>query len=83
MKIFKILIVMITCLFLSSNLFAEIRDLEKVEYSDMLLHRMCIDGYKFVVVQEDTDGKGSLAVSVTQIFEQTQDGENSVPAKCF
>ena len=73
---------MITCLFLSSNLFAYIRILENAYYSDMDMYTVCIDGYKFVIVQEPTDGKGSLAVSVTQFFERTKDGENSVPAKC-
>ena len=81
MKIFKYLIVTITCLFLSSNLFAYMRIIESNNYQDMDISTICIDNYKFVIVQEDSY-KGTIAVSIEQIYEVSKDGKNSVPAKC-
>ena len=82
MKIFKFLSVMITFLFLSSNLFAYMRVIETVEdFKDMDISTICIDNYKFVIVQED-EWKGSLAVDIEQVYEVSKDGKSSVPAKC-
>ena len=82
MKIFKFLIIIITCLFLSSNLFAYMRTIETVSgFRDMDITTICIDNYKFVIVQENVV-KGSVAVDIEQIYEVSKDGKNSVPAKC-
>ena len=82
MKIFKFLIVMITCLFLTSNLFAYMRSIETVEdFKDMDISTICIDNYKFVIVQEDSY-KGTSAVDIEQVYEVSKDGKSSVPAKC-
>ena len=43
------------------------------------LKTICIDGYKFVVVQEWIKGE-SISVSMVQFYEN-QNG-NAVPAKC-
>jgi hypothetical protein len=57
------------------------RIIESNNYQDMDISTICIDNYKFVIVQEDSY-KGTIAVSIEQIYEVSKDGKNSVPAKC-
>ena len=77
----KKLLLIIFFLFISKTLFAEIQRLDSRSFKDMEIHTMCIDGYKFVIVQEEPF-KGTQAVSIVQFYEKSKNGENAVPAKC-
>tara|TARA_Y100001970_G_C13979184_1_gene722231 strand:+ start:334 stop:513 length:180 start_codon:yes stop_codon:yes gene_type:complete len=58
------------------------RTIETVEnFRDMDISTICIDNYKFVIVQENYY-KGTAAVDIEQVYEVSKDGKNSVPAKC-
>ena len=52
-------------------------DVERYDVSKVIFKVSCIDGYKFIVVQERV-GDG---ISITQAFEE-KDGK-SLPAKCW
>ena len=86
----KFLGIVVLCLLLSGNAFAESKLLEKKNHKALTIATFCIDGYKFVTTHKHDYAEGgyqenrsvSVATSVNTIQFMIAENGKMVPAKC-